>query len=234
MKCLGIVLVVALGACSPPQPLPDRAEPDAQVIDDAAPDARSEPDASAAVDVTDAAAADADADANGADADARADASPADACVDYYTVYTDDDGDGFGAGGPLLVRCGETMSPRSSLRNDDCDDRNARVYPGAVEHCDGLDSNCDGDADRTAPGTPRSLPRDEVHLSCADVGRTRNIWRFPEWTTEPRCAFRGLESTAPYRPLGMTACQVCRADACLCWTDPIGGGGMSIPCPYDG
>ena len=223
MKRLGIVLVLA--ACSPPPVLPDRAEPDAQAIDDAAPDARSEPDA--------AVADDADAVAS-ADADARVDAGSSDACVDYYTVYTDDDGDGFGAGGPLLVRCGEPMSARASRRNDDCDDRNPRIYPGATEHCDGVDSNCDGDADRTTPGTPRSLPRDEIHLSCSDVGRARNIWRFPEWTTEPRCAFRGLESIAPYRALTTTACQVCRADSCVCWTDPVDGGGMSIPCPYDG
>jgi hypothetical protein len=31
----------------------------------------------------------------------------------------------------------------------DCNDRNPGVYPGAVEACDGLDTNCDGRIDRT-------------------------------------------------------------------------------------
>lgn len=41
----------------------------------------------------------------------------------------DDDGDGFGEA------------------SGDCDDGNADVYPGADEHCDGLDNDCDGAVD---------------------------------------------------------------------------------------
>jgi hypothetical protein len=49
----------------------------------------------------------------------------------------DEDGDGHTA-----VSCG----------GDDCDDENADAYPGAVESCDGIDENCDGNADRLPDG----------------------------------------------------------------------------------
>jgi hypothetical protein len=44
----------------------------------------------------------------------------------------DQDGDGFRA-----TSCG----------GDDCDDARADVHPGAIEPCDGVDENCDGNAD---------------------------------------------------------------------------------------
>lgn len=47
----------------------------------------------------------------------------------YDLAGTDNDGDGFD------VQCG------------DCVDTNSRVYPGAIETCDGLDNNCDGRTD---------------------------------------------------------------------------------------
>lgn len=221
---LGIALALALAACSPPPVLPDRAENDASLEDVSAADARSSDDGS----VGDASVGDTAAD------DVQRDSSSSDGCVDYYMVYADTDGDGFGVGPAVLVRCGEPMNWGAVLRAGDCDDSNASIFPGATETCDGVDSNCDGDADRSAPMMPLQLPRDQVHLSCADTGRALGIWRFNEWPTEPRCAFRGLASPAPYRSLGSTACQVCRADSCLCWTDPVGGGGRSIACPYDG
>ncbi|MBK7966272.1 MAG: choice-of-anchor J domain-containing protein, partial [Bacteroidetes bacterium] len=42
--------------------------------------------------------------------------------------------------------------PGFVLTNDDCDDSNALVYPGAIEYCNGIDDNCDGTAeDNLAP-----------------------------------------------------------------------------------
>ena len=32
----------------------------------------------------------------------------------------------------------------------DCDDKNKRIYPGAVESCDGVDNNCNGQVDENA------------------------------------------------------------------------------------
>ena len=73
------------------------------------------------------------------------------------TVCIDRDGDGYGANGDPSCPNGTAI---------DCNDRKASVNPGAVEVCDGVDNNCDGqidegvqktyykDADRDGYGDP--------------------------------------------------------------------------------
>ncbi|MBK9321067.1 MAG: T9SS type A sorting domain-containing protein [Bacteroidetes bacterium] len=74
--------------------------------------------------------------------------------VGQGTYYTDGDNDGYGAGAPI-VTCFQPGG--TSLTNDDCNDGNPAVNPGATEICDSIDDDCDGltdDADPSITGQP--------------------------------------------------------------------------------
>jgi hypothetical protein len=60
-------------------------------------------------------------------------------CDDNQVTFMDSDGDGFGSGD--AVGCGIASS------NDDCDDVQSDVFPGAIEICNSVDDNCDGEVD---------------------------------------------------------------------------------------
>ncbi len=60
------------------------------------------------------------------------------------TYYADGDGDGYGAGAAILA-C--TQPANTSTTDNDCDDNNNAVNPGALEVCNGIDDDCDGTAD---------------------------------------------------------------------------------------
>jgi hypothetical protein len=61
-------------------------------------------------------------------------------------VFADADGDGFGDADDEGTRVCSVESGWSST-NDDCDDMQPTVYPGADELCDGLDNDCNAVAD---------------------------------------------------------------------------------------
>lgn len=59
--------------------------------------------------------------------------------------YIDSDGDGFGDESDTQMACD---SPEGYVPNgNDCDDQDAYSFPGAIEFCDDVDNDCDGDID---------------------------------------------------------------------------------------
>ncbi len=60
--------------------------------------------------------------------------------------FVDADGDGWGD--EDVSSCSQPDG--SSSKNGDCDDTNASISPDAVEHCDGVDEDCDGTVDNDA------------------------------------------------------------------------------------
>jgi len=63
--------------------------------------------------------------------------------------YLDADGDGFGGADEQV---GPSCDPSSDYVSNgaDCDDADEAIYPGALEDCDGIDNNCNGDVDEGA------------------------------------------------------------------------------------
>lgn len=75
------------------------------------------------------------------DCDGNIDETP----VDPVSYYLDIDGDGFGTKAAIYTAC-SSISGYVSF-DSDCDDTDDAVYPGALDGCDGLDSDCDGEVD---------------------------------------------------------------------------------------
>lgn len=61
------------------------------------------------------------------------------------TVYLDIDDDGYGDGEVSAQACSVPLG--YSGVDGDCDDGDAEIYPGAVEACDQVDQDCDGQVD---------------------------------------------------------------------------------------
>ena len=81
------------------------------------------------------------------DCDQQTDEDP----VDGLPFYVDGDGDGFGADGVVAAcRLGRGLA----LADGDCDDADPTRYPDAVEACDEIDQNCDGQASDAAGTSP--------------------------------------------------------------------------------
>ncbi|MDQ2936302.1 MAG: DNA/RNA non-specific endonuclease, partial [Acidobacteriota bacterium] len=76
------------------------------------------------------------------------DCNDADASVHSpITYYRDADGDGFGDPANSTAACSSTAPAGYVADHTDCDDTHSSVHPGALEVCDGLDNDCDGQID---------------------------------------------------------------------------------------
>ncbi len=65
--------------------------------------------------------------------------------------YADADGDGFGEPESVIRSC--TPVEGAVLNDSDCDDSDEDAYPGALERCDELDNDCDGEVDEEVGAT---------------------------------------------------------------------------------
>jgi len=75
------------------------------------------------------------------DCDGTVDEDASDAAV----FYADTDGDGHGDPGATTAAC---EAPEGTVEaDDDCDDGDGDVHPGAAETCDDVDQDCDGSVD---------------------------------------------------------------------------------------
>jgi hypothetical protein len=97
-------------------------------------------------------------------------------------LFKDGDGDGWGAG-PPIVSC--TPLAGTVWRDGDCDDDDPRQHPEALERCTGEDDDCDGrvdDADDDLNAAPRYADVDGdglgdpsvVVVACAPAGAVDN------------------------------------------------------------
>jgi hypothetical protein len=98
------------------------------------------------------------------------DCNDADALVHSpVTYYQDTDKDGYGTAKTTVV-CSSTAPAGYSAKTGDCNDKDAAVYPGAPEVCDGKDNNCNGLADENCQ-PPLTVSINDVSMAEGNSGK---------------------------------------------------------------
>ena len=86
------------------------------------------------------------------------------AIIEGYMFFLDSDGDGHGDPGVNIRACSSPAGYVSS--NDDCDDSDQDIYPGAPAIADGKDNDCDGVIDRVS----QTIDFTSIPDQLADIG----------------------------------------------------------------
>ena len=98
------------------------------------------------------------------DCDAVVDESDA---VDSETWYADRDSDGHGDSADGVSSCDQPSGYVAA--GGDCDDAVSDTHPAALEYCDGVDNNCDGDVDEASAADAIVWYRDADRDGYGDV-----------------------------------------------------------------
>ncbi|MBM4353041.1 MAG: hypothetical protein FJ109_04480 [Deltaproteobacteria bacterium] len=108
------------------------------------------------------------------DCDGTVDEEGALGCAQFYQ---DQDGDGYGQIGLSKCLC-KAAPPWSAQMTGDCDDAKAAVHPTAIETCNSVDDNCNGQIDEAAKttfykdndGDGYGTPNDKLDACAAPAG----------------------------------------------------------------
>ena len=75
-----------------------------------------------------------------------------------FTYFFDNDGDNFGDSNISIIACQAPFNYVTA--SQDCDDNNPNVFPGAIEQCDNVDNDCDGQIDEDVANANYYLDND--------------------------------------------------------------------------
>ena len=120
--------------------------------------------------------------------------------------WSDFDGDGVGE--DWETGCLRRSDAPRVAEGGDCDDSEATVYPGAIERCDGLDNDCDGqiDVDPVSGGAPAWPDADEDGAT-GSLSPSEVCTGTPGWTDAPSAAVDCDDSRAAAHPGAPERCN---------------------------
>ncbi len=141
--------------------------------------------------------------------------------TDPRAWYPDADGDGYGSNGATVAQCSQPDG--YSGTNDDCDDSDGAVNPGAPEICNGIDDNCNGVIDGDSPDAEVYHP-DLDGDGYGDANTSESSCTVVSgWTTDGSDC---LDSDASVNPTGTEVCDGLDNN-CDGTTDPNGSPGST-------